>query len=146
MLMAMLFHADGVQVTEDWVRGPAGTIRVADVRRVWVTRRQTSRGSRALTATLGFAVVLVVLGGAGLSGWLTRNWLWILAAPVIFLVVAWIGLLDPLAVYLEKRHHELWVATDTVALMIYKANSVEANKALRAIERAVERHWESTLE
>jgi hypothetical protein len=143
--MSVLFRADSLQVTDDWIRAPAGTIRVGDVRRVWVTRR-AGRGSRALTAALGVAVLLAVLAGAGLSGWLSHNWLWIVAAPVIFLAVAWVGLLDPMAIYLEKRHHELWVATDTVAVRMYKANSVEAKKALRAIERAVERHWEGAVE
>jgi hypothetical protein len=68
--------------------------------------------------------------------------LWLLAAPVIFLAAAWIGLLDPVAIYLEKRHHELWIATDTGSAMVWKANSVEANKALRQIQRARERHQE----
>ena len=144
--MSTLFDADGLQITEDWIRAPAGTIRIRDIRRAWVGRHQAGRGSRTLTAALGVVVVLVVLGGAGLSGWLTENWLWILAAPLIFLVLAWIGLLDPLAIYLEKRHHELWVSTDAVAVCVYRANSVEAKKALRAIERAVERHWEASRE
>ena len=141
--MSTHFDADGLRVTSEWIHSPAGAIRISDVRRAWVTRRQVGRGGRALTAIAGSAVILAVLGGAGLGGWLVHNWLWILAAPLIFLVIATVGLLDPVAIYLEKRHHELWIATETVAIRIYKANSVEANKALRAIERAVERHWEA---
>lgn len=141
--MSTHFDADGLRVTGEWIRSPAGTIPIRDVRQVWVTRRRAGRGSRTLTAALGAAVILAIICGAGLGGWLADHWLWILATPLIFFVIAYIGLLDPVAIYLEKRHHELWIATDTVAIRIYKANSVEAHKALRAIERAVERHWES---
>jgi hypothetical protein len=140
--MAMLFRADSLQVTDDWIRSAAGTFAIRDVRSVWVTRRQVTGGSRLLTAALGIGAILVVVGGAGATGWLTRNWMWLLAAPVIFLVAAWIGLLDPIAIYLEKRHHELWIATDVVAVRVWKANSVEAKKALRQIQRARERHHE----
>jgi hypothetical protein len=66
----------------------------------------------------------------------------VLAAPVLFFVAAGIGLLDPVAIYLEKRHHELWIATDTVSVRLWKANAIEANKAMRAIHRARERHRE----
>ena len=61
---------------------------------------------------------------------------------MLVFVAAGIGLLDPVAVYHEKRHHELWITTDAVSVQIWKANSVEANKALRAIQRARERHQE----
>jgi MFS family permease len=136
--MAMLFRADGLSVTDDWIKAAAGTFAIADVRTAWVTRRQVGRRGRLLTATLSLAAALVVIGGAGLTGWLTRNWLWVLAAPLIFFVAAGIGLLDPIAIYLEKRHHELWIATDAVAVRLWKHNSVEVNKALRAIQRAHE--------
>jgi hypothetical protein len=137
----VLFHAADLQISEELIRTPAGRLRIADVRRVWVTRR-AGRGSRTMTAALGVAAVLVVIGGVGLSGWLADNWPWLLTAPVIFVVVVHFGLLDPIAIYLEKRHHELWVATDHEALCIFRANSVEARKAQRAIERAAERRAE----
>jgi hypothetical protein len=38
------------------------------------------------------------------------------------------------------------VATGTVAIPIYRANLVETRKAQRAIARASERHFESSLE
>lgn len=137
-----LFHTDDLQITDDWIRSSAGMFSIRDVRNAWVTRRQIGRGGRLFTAMLGLAAVLVVVGVAGVSGWLTRNWMWLLAAPLLFFVAAAIGLLDPVAIYLEKRHHELWIATDTVAVRVWKANSVEVNKALRAIQRARERHRE----
>ena len=74
-----------------------------------------------------------------MSGWLTRNWVWLLASPVFFFVAAAIGLLDPIAIYLEKRHHELWITTGTVSVLLWKANQVEVRKALRQIQRARER-------
>ena len=140
--MAVWFREEGLQVTDDWIRSHAGAFAIRDVRRVWVTRRQISRGSRLMTAALGAGVVLVVIGGAGATGWLTRNWVWLLAAPAVFFLAASIGLFDPVAIYLEKRHHQLWIATDTTAAPIWKHNNVEVNKALRAIERARERHRE----
>jgi hypothetical protein len=140
--MAVLFREDGLQVSDDWIRARSGTFAIGDVRRVWVTRRQVARGSRLLTTALGTGVVLVAIGGAGTAGLLTRYWMWLLAAPLLFFVAASIGLLDPIAIYLEKRHHELWIATDTTAALLWKHNNVEVNKALRAIERACERHRE----
>jgi hypothetical protein len=140
--MTVLFQTEGLQVTDEWIRSTSGTFAIPDVRNAWVTRRQIGRGSRFLTAGLGFGGGLIVIGLAGTSGWLTRNWVWLLAAPVIFFVAAGIGLLDPIAIYLEKRHHELWIATDTVAVRLWKHNNVEVNKALRSIQRARERHRE----
>jgi hypothetical protein len=138
----MLFHAENLQVTNDWIKAPSGAFAIKDVRSAWVTRRQIGRGSRWLMAALGTGALLIVIGGAGATGWLTRNWIWLLAAPAFFFLAAAIGLLDPIAIYLEKRHHELWIATDSVAVRVWKHNSVEVNKALRAIQRARERHRE----
>src|SRR5512139_3165493 len=115
--MAVWFREDDLQVSDDWIRARAGVFPIRDVRRVWVTRRQVARGSRWMTAALGTGVVLALIGGAGAAGWFTRYWMWLLAAPVLFFVAAGIGLLDPIAIYLEKRHHELWIATDTVAVL-----------------------------
>ncbi|HEX6873566.1 MAG TPA: DUF6232 family protein, partial [Micromonosporaceae bacterium] len=140
--MATLFRDDGLCITDDWIRARPGTFAISEVRTAWVTRRQVGRGSRVLTAVLGIVAVLAVIGTAGLTGWLTHNWWWILAAPVIFFLAAAIGLLDPVAIYLEKRHHELWITTNTTAVRLWKHNSVEVNKALRAIHRACERHRE----
>jgi hypothetical protein len=141
--MAVLFSDNSLQVTDEWIRSVgAGTIAIGDVRQVWVARR-AGRGSRVMTALLGLGILLVVIGAVGATGWLTRNWGWVLAAPLLFVVAAHIGILDPIAIYLEKRHHELWVATGTIAVPIYRANAVEANKALRAIQRASERRRET---
>jgi hypothetical protein len=140
--MATLFRADDLQITDEWIRAVPGTFAIRDVRSAWSTRRGASRGSRLLTAMLGIGAVLVVLGGAGMTGWLTRNWIWILAAPLLFFAAAAIGLLDPVAIYLEKRHHELWIATDSVAVKVWKHNAVEVHKAVRAIQRARERYLE----
>jgi hypothetical protein len=140
--MALLFRSDHLQVTEDWIRSSAGTFAIRDIRSAWVTRKQIGRGSRLTTGLLGVAALLVVIGGAGATGWLEANWVWLAASPVLFFVAAGIGLLDPIAIYLEKRHHELWIATDKVSVRLWKANAIEANKALRAIQRARERHRE----
>ena len=141
--MARLFDENGLQITDDWIRTPAGTFAIAEVRAAWVTRRQATRGNRWLTAGLGAGFVLVLVGGAGMSGWLARYWVWLLASPVVFFVVAAVGLLDPIAIYLEKRHHELWITTGTVSVLLWKANKVEVRKALRQIQRARERHREA---
>jgi hypothetical protein len=138
----MLFRAENLHVSDDWIRTASEAFPIKDVRSAWVTRRHNRRGSRWLTAALGAGALLIVIGGAGATVWLTRNWIWILAAPVLFFVAAGIGLLDPIAIYLEKRHHELWIATDSVAVRVWKHNSVEVHKALRAIQRARERHLE----
>ena len=140
--MARLFQDKGLQITDEYIHTPTGRYPIRDVRDAWVTRKQLSRGSRLLNAGLGAGVLLVLVGGAGLSGWLSRNWLWLLATPVVFLLAATIGLFDPIAIYLEKRHHELWINTDTVSVRLWKANKVEASKALRQIQRARERHRE----
>jgi len=140
--MATLFSEDGLQVTDEWIRSVPGNFAIRDVRSTWVTRKQIGRGSRLLTALLGAGAMLVLIGGAGASGWLSRNWTYLLWTPLIVVVAGAIGLLDPLAVYLEKRHHELWIATDSVAVRVWKHNSVEVHKALRAIQRARERNQE----
>jgi hypothetical protein len=142
--MTLVFRADDLQVTDDWIRASAGTFPITGVRSAWVTRHQISRGSRIATAGLGAGATLVVVAGVGLAGLLSRLWMWLLAAPLIFLAAAWIGILDPVAIYLEKRRHELWITTDSAAVCVWKANSVEAHKALRAIQRARERHREQS--
>jgi len=141
--MARLFDEEGLQITDDWIRSRTGSYAIGAVREAWVTRRQVTRGSRLLTAGLGAGVDLVFIGGAGMTGWLSRNWIWLLFSPVFFFIGASIGLFDPIAIYLEKRHHELWISTASGSARIYKANAVESNKALRAIHRACERHRES---
>lgn len=141
--MARLYDHDGLVVTDDWILTPTMRLAVHDVRDAWVTRRQLARGSRWFTYGLGTGTVLVLLAGAGLTGWLTRNWLWLLAAPVIVLGAGAIGLLDPIAIYLEKRHHELWISTETGSVRVWKANAVEVGKALRQIQRARERHFDA---
>jgi hypothetical protein len=139
--MALLFSSDQLQVSQEWIRSSEGTFAISDVRAAWVTRRQIGRGSRMITGLLGVMALLVILSGTT-SEWLKSHWIWLAAAPVMFFAAAGIGLLDPVAIYLEKRHHELWITTDRVSVRLYKANAIEANKALRAIQRARERHRE----
>jgi hypothetical protein len=135
-----LFDEAGLVVSDRWIHSPAGRYAIADVRDIWVTRRRAARGSRWMTAGLGAGAVLVLMGGAGMAGWLTSNLLWlVLAAPALFIVAGTVGLLDPLAIYLEKRHHELWITTGTGDVRLWKANAVEARKALRQIQRARQR-------
>ena len=140
--MARLFDEEGLQITDGWIRSRTGSYAIGAVREAWVTRRQVTRGSRLLTAGLGAGLVLVLVGGAGMTGWLSRNWIWLLLSPVFFFIGASIGLFDPIAIYLEKRHHELWIGTDTVAVQIWRHNRIEVHKALRAIQRARERDRE----
>ena len=86
--------------------------------------------------------MLIIIGGVGATGWLTRNWMWLLAAPVIFLARPGSAC--------STRSRSTWRSATTssgsppttVAVCVYKANSVEANKALRQIQRARERHQE----
>jgi hypothetical protein len=137
--MATLFRAEGLQVTEELIRSEQGTFAIADVRSAWVARKRIGRGSRLLTAVLGIGAVLALIGGAGAIGWLTEHWVYLLWAPVVLFAAAWIGLLDPIALYLEKRRHDLWIDTPAGPVPIWRHNSVEVNKALRAIERAHER-------
>lgn len=141
--MVRLYEHDGLVVTDDWIRTPTRQYRISDVQDAWVTRRQVTRGGRWFTYGLGAGAVLVLLGAAGLTGWLTRNWLWLLATPVAFLVAGAIGLLDPIAIYLEKRHHELWITTDGGSIRVWKANAVEVGKAMRQINRARQRHLDA---
>jgi hypothetical protein len=141
--MTMLFRDDELLITDEWIRSGAGTFGIGEVRQVWVGRGRAGQRSRWTAALALAGGLLVVIGSLGALGWLTRNWVWLLVAPVAFLFIGHIGLLDPIAIYLEKRHHELWISTDTVAVRIYRANAVEANKALRAIHRACERRRES---
>jgi hypothetical protein len=137
--VARLYDHDGLVVTENWILTPTARYAIADVRHAWVTRRQLGRGSRWFTYGLGTGFVLVLLGGAGLTGWLSHGWLWLLAAPVLLFVAGTIGLLDPIAIYLEKRRHELWITTTAGSVLVWKANAVELGKALRQINRARQR-------
>jgi hypothetical protein len=141
--MARLYEHDGLVVTDDWIRTTSATIAITEVRDAWTTRRHVTSGSRWFTAGLGAGTLLVLIGAAGASGWLTRYWVWLLAAPVILLAAGVVGLLDPVAIYLEKRRHELWVTTDAGSALVWKANAVEVGKALRQIQRARERHREA---
>src|SRR6185295_4799776 len=140
--MAVLFRAADLQITDEWIRAVPGTYAISDVREAWSARRRVTRGSRFLTAALGVGALLVIIGGAGMSGWLTRHWMWVLATPLVLLGAAAVGLLDPIAIYLEKRHHDLWIATDAVSVKVWRHNEVEVNKALRAIQRAREHYLE----
>ena len=141
--MTTYFRNDELLVTDEVIRSRSGTFTIAEVRQVWVGRGSAHRGARLLAGAAGAGVLLVVIAAVGASGWLARNWVWLFILPVLFFVAGSIGLFDPVAIYLEKRHHELWIATDAVAVCVYKANLVEANKAARAIQRANERRRES---
>jgi Family of unknown function (DUF6232) len=141
--VARLYDHDGLVVTENWIVTPTARYAIVDVRHAWVTRRHATRGSRWFTYGLGTGFVLVLLGGAGLAGWLSHAWLWLLAAPVLLFVAGTIGLLDPIAIYLEKRRHELWITTGAGSVLVWKANAVELGKALRQINRAHERRFDT---
>jgi hypothetical protein len=144
VIMTRLFDQRGLQVSEEWIQTPTGLYGMADVHHAWVTRRRANRGSRWLTIGLAAGAVLVLAGGAGLTGWLIRHWLWLLAAPLLVLGLGSIGLLDPIAIYLEKRHHELWITTGTGDVLLWRANAVEARKALRQIQRARQRRLDAS--
>lgn len=138
--MSVLFRARELQISDDWIRGVPGTFAIRDVRSAWVTRR--GRRRRGTTVATAIALALIAIGWAGASGWLTRNWTYLIYGLLLLPVAASIGFLDPIAIWLEKRHHELWIATDSVAVLLWKHNRVEVNKALRAINRARERQQE----
>ena len=140
--MARLYDHDGLIVTDAWIRTRTASYAIGEIRDAWTTRRQVTSGSRWFTAGLGAGTLLVLIGVAGASGWLFRNWVWLLATPVILLAAGAIGLLDPIAIYLEKRRHELWITVDAGSTLLWKANAVEVGKALRQIQRARERHRE----
>lgn len=135
--MVRLYDHNGLVVTDDWIRTPTAQYKISDVMDAWMTRRGGS--GRWFTYGLGTGAVIVLLAGAGLTGWLTRNWLWLLATPIILLGAGAVGLLDPIAIYLEKRHHELWITTPAGSVRVFKANAVEVGKALRQINRARQR-------
>jgi hypothetical protein len=141
--MARLYDHDGLIVTDEWVRTPTASYPISAIRDAWTTRRQVTSSSRWFAAGLSAGALLVVIGVAGASGWLTRNWAWLLATPVAFLAAGTVGLLDPVAIYLEKRRHELWITVDAGSMLLFKANGVEVGKALRQIQRARERHREA---
>jgi hypothetical protein len=139
--MVRLYDHSGLVVTEEWIRTPTAQYRISDVLDAWTTR--PASGARWFTYGLAAGVAVILLTGAGLTGWLTRNWLWLLATPIILLGAGAIGLLDPIAIYLEKRHHELWITTPTGSVRVLKANGVEVGKALRQINRARERQLDA---
>jgi Family of unknown function (DUF6232) len=135
--MSVLFRARELQISDDWIRGVPGTFAIREIRMAWVTRRGQRR--RGTTIATGIALALIAIGWAGASGWLTRNWSYLIYGLLLLPVAASIGFLDPIAIWLEKRHHELWIATDSATVLLWKHNRVEVNKALRAINRARER-------
>ena len=143
VIMVRLYDHDGLVVTEGWIQTPTARYAIADIRNAWATRRQVGRGGRWFTYGLGTGALLILLASAGLTGWFTRNWLWLLATPVIVLAAGAIGLLDPVAIYLEKRHHELWITTDGGSVRVWKANAVEVGKALRQSNRARQRLFDA---
>jgi hypothetical protein len=141
--MARLYDHDGLLITDDWIRVPGATFSMSQVRDGWVARRSATRGGRLLTTILGSVALLMLVGGAAATGWLARNWIWLLAAPGLLFVAGSVGLLDPIAIYLEKRHHELWISVDSGSVPIWRGNVVECRKALRQIQRAQERQREA---
>ena len=137
--MAVLFRERGLQVTDDWVHSTAGNIPIREVRSVWTELPRATRGRRFGTMIALVGLVLILFAWAWASGWLTRNAVMIPGFLVLFAIATWGGLLDPIAVWREKRHHELWVATNGYSMKVWANNSVEVNKAVRAIQRAQER-------
>src|SRR5258706_11360785 len=94
--MTLLFRSDQLHITDDWIRSAVGTFAIRDVRNAWVTRRQIGRGSRLVTGLLGVAALLIVIGGAGASGWRAHNWLELPATPVPLFVAAGVRRAAPL--------------------------------------------------
>jgi hypothetical protein len=145
--MAILFNEGELVVTDERIRTPGRDYPISRVSRVWCALPESSRGMRLMV--IGTLVGIVLAVGIYLTtvGWLREH---LVAVPFILTLVCvllaflgWAGILDPLAVYLEKRRHELWIETDGVAVMLWSNNKVEVNKALRAIGRARERHHDA---
>jgi hypothetical protein len=137
--MAVLFRERDLQVTDDWIRSSSGNIPIREVRSVWVQLPRATRGRRFGTMIVLVGLVLLLFVWAWSSGWLSKNAVMIPGFLVLFVIAAWGGLLDPVAVYMEKRRHELWISTDAYSVKIWANNNVEVNKAVRAIQRAQER-------
>jgi hypothetical protein len=137
--MTVLFREKGLQVTDDWVHSNAGNIPIAEIRSVWNELPRATRGRRFGTMVVLIGLVLLLFAWAVASGWLQRNAISIPGFLVLFAIATWGGLLDPIAVWREKRRHELWVSTDAYSVKVWANNSVEVNKAVRAIQRAQER-------
>jgi Family of unknown function (DUF6232) len=137
--MAVHFRERDLQVTDDWIRSSSGNIPIRELRSVWVQLPRATRGRRFGTMIVLVGLVLLLFAWAWGSGWLTHNAVMIPGFLVLFVIAAWGGLLDPVAVYMEKRRHELWVSTDAYSVKIWANNNVEVNKAVRAIQRAQER-------
>ena len=137
--MAVLFRERDLQVTDDWIRTNAGKIPIRAVRSVWVQLPRATRGRRFGTMLVLVGLVLLLFAWAWSSGWLSKNAVMIPGFLVLFVIAAWGGLLDPVAVWLEKRRHELWVSTNAYSVKVWANNNVEVNKAVRAIQRAQER-------
>jgi len=138
--MAILFNERELLVTEECVRTTTHEYPIRLVRRVWITLPESTRGVRLTVTAVLVGAVVAVAAWALASGWLTDHWI---AVPVLIIaavVAGWAGFLDPLAVYLEKRRHDLWIDVDGMPVRVWSDNKVEVNKAVRAIERARERH------
>ena len=137
--MAVLFRERGLQVTDDCIYSTAGKIPITEVRLAWTELPRATRGRRFGTVVVLLGLVLLLFLWAWSSGWLSRNAVMIPGFLVLFAIATWGGLLDPIAVWREKRRHELWVSTDAFSVKVWANNSVEVNKAVRAIHRARER-------
>jgi hypothetical protein len=138
--MAILFNERGLLVTDECVRIPGSEFPISRVRHAWVTLPESTRGLRLVTTGILVACLVPLAAWAIISGWLADHWIALPLAIGFVVVAAWAGLLDPIALYLEKRRHELWIDVDGTHYRVWQNNKVEVNKALRAITRAGERH------
>jgi|SRR4051812_12055104 hypothetical protein len=142
--MAILFNERELVVTDERIRTPGRDYPISRVSRVWCALPESTRGVRLMVIATLVGVVLAVGIYLTTVGWLRGH---LIALPFVLTLVCvlvgllgWAGILDPVAVYLEKRRHELWIETDGMAVLLWSNNKVEVNKALRAIGRARERH------
>ncbi|GAA1789786.1 hypothetical protein GCM10009682_09860 [Luedemannella flava] len=138
--MAILFHERDLLVTDERVRTPTREYPIYRVRRAWVSLPESTRGLRLIVTAVLVGVVVAVAGWAVASGWLTDHWVTVPLFIVAAGIAGWAGFLDPLAIYLEKRRHDLYLDVDGVPVRVWSNNKVEVNKAIRAIDRARERH------
>ena len=138
--MAILFNERDLLVTDECVRTPRREYPIPRVRRAWVSLPESTRGLRLVVTALLVGVVVAAATWALTTGWLADHWVAVPLFIIAAAVAGWAGFLDPLAVYLEKRRHDLWLDVDGVAVRVWSDNKVEVNKAVRAIDRARERH------
>jgi len=136
-----LFDAAGLHVTDEWVQAGGNRYPIGEIDRVWAARPPRRR-PRTL------ALVLLIAAGvaavAGLTALVIHNWvLVVVGAPIVVVFILFGGPLDLVTHRLENRPHELLISTRGRVRPVLSDNSVEVNKALRAVMRALEYHHDA---